>query len=443
MTSPRPAVPTDGRHDPPSGRLLVAGALVLAAAAVGFGLYPDVLSRHLLTVNSDPGGVRIHPDTTARSAWPPSTGGPSGGRDPDRDATELTLIFSGGLLLTAAAAGATLAPLGSLLSSADLAVCQGPALTGAPEPAAEALHRAGFDACATATSHTAQLGDADRRSLLEALDGASINHSGAARDRAEAETLTLLPVHGAQIALLSATDADQSAAPSATTGGDTDGGVDRLDPARILQDAARARDAGADLVIASLDWGDPRSPAPTTPTTPTERQRFAARELLGSPLIDLVVGSGSGAVQPFEVVNGKYVAYGMSAATASGAGTRGNTPGSAPDSARSRDGLLLHVLVRNTGLGWVIAGLTYSPTWTRDDGAVLPVADALDDPGTALAVRSELTASWLRTVAAVTGLGPVDGARPDRAPRHFDTGPAPAAPSGDGTTNGTTNRTTG
>ncbi|WP_242424225.1 CapA family protein [Frankia sp. EI5c] len=398
-----------GRPDPPAGRLLLAAAVVLAAAALALGPFSDVLRRQVLTV--DAGQRTTRPPVAAAPEQPAGGAAASGGQLPPAtgrpsaswEATELTISVSGELVLPPAAAQSALTPLTSLLSSADLAICQGPAPTGQPGPVAEALRRVGFDACATATTATvttAATGRADRRDdpaqrdqaerdqaerrLLDALDAATISHSGTARDDAEADTLTLLPVRGAQVALLSYAE-DRGA----EDGNAQDGGAGML-PAHILSDAGRAREAGADLVLVLVDWA----------TSPAERRRSLAGELLASPLVDLVIGTGP--VRAIERVNSKYVAYGTGALAPAG-----------PD----RDGLLLHAQARRTALGWLISGVTYSPTWSSDDGVILPVADTLDAPGTPPSLRSELTASWLRTVAAVAAAGPVDGVRPERAPR--------------------------
>ncbi len=60
-----------------------------------------------------------------------------------------------------------------------------------------------------------------------------------------------------------------------------------------------AKDAGADVVIASLHWGNEYE------STPTATQRSMARTLLADPAVDLIVGHHAQVVQPFESVDGK------------------------------------------------------------------------------------------------------------------------------------------
>jgi hypothetical protein len=67
----------------------------------------------------------------------------------------------------------------------------------------------------------------------------------------------------------------------------------------------------------------------------------------------------------------------------------------------------------------VAVGVRYTPTWVEPGTyRVLPVAAALDDPATPAGKRAALTASWRRTVAALSLLGPTAAAaQPDRQPR--------------------------
>jgi poly-gamma-glutamate synthesis protein (capsule biosynthesis protein) len=73
----------------------------------------------------------------------------------------------------------------------------------------------------------------------------------------------------------------------------------------ILAEAARARAAGAEVVIASVhcctEYQHDPSPAQTA----------IAAALLASPDIDLVLGHHAHVVQPFERINGEWVAYGL------------------------------------------------------------------------------------------------------------------------------------
>jgi poly-gamma-glutamate capsule biosynthesis protein CapA/YwtB (metallophosphatase superfamily) len=73
----------------------------------------------------------------------------------------------------------------------------------------------------------------------------------------------------------------------------------------MLAEAARARAAGADVVIASVHCCTEyeSDPGPT--------QTAIAGTLLASPDVDLVLGHHAHVVQPFERINGKGVVYGL------------------------------------------------------------------------------------------------------------------------------------
>jgi hypothetical protein len=80
--------------------------------------------------------------------------------------------------------------------------------------------------------------------------------------------------------------------------------------------------------------------------------------------------------------------------------------------------------VTGSGSHWQVSGISYTPTWARTgDYTVLPVATALNDRATPPALRALLTASWHRTVSAITLLGAAAGnVRPDLVPRTVGSG---------------------
>jgi poly-gamma-glutamate capsule biosynthesis protein CapA/YwtB (metallophosphatase superfamily) len=80
---------------------------------------------------------------------------------------------------------------------------------------------------------------------------------------------------------------------------------DAPDVTRVLADAARARRAGADVVVASIHC------CVEYVSDETAAQRAIARALLASPDVDLVLGHHAHVVQPFEKIGGKWVAYGL------------------------------------------------------------------------------------------------------------------------------------
>jgi poly-gamma-glutamate synthesis protein (capsule biosynthesis protein) len=305
-------------------------------------------------------------------------------------------------------------------TSADLGLCR----LLAPLPSHPPTPGGPTSADARAAGAPANARTADARTVgartVDALAAVGFDRCGASADAGAAATT----VHGMVVTVLSYPDSSTLTGPQ----------VDR--------DAERARGDGSDLVVVRVAWGRPGQ------TTVSARQRALAREVLTSPAVDLVLGAGTGNPLPIERVAGRYVAYDLgtlvgpdplthpgdprnldvpsnptrSEGSRSLAGSEGSA-GSA-DAGGGRAGLLLTAHVRRTALGWMVADLTYTPTWTDPAGTgCWPIADALDDRTAPTGIRHQLTAAWHRVIAAEGTLGSTDGVRVDRLPR--DLAPPP------------------
>jgi poly-gamma-glutamate synthesis protein (capsule biosynthesis protein) len=411
-------------------RLAVVGLAVLAVGTVGItassplhgreAAWPAAFAPAGRPDRGEPdGGARAVPRELPGGVRPP--GPRPGGTRPDGaaashapGATSVTLVATGEIDLSGTDDPRSgLARLRGYGTSADLALCRlatplpdRPAAekpAGGGATAAAALAGVGFDLCTTAAD--APPGSAAGRRTSSALDGAGVDSSPPDPWGASAPDM-VETVGGMRIAILSYLD------------------TPALTAERVDRDASRARDEGADLVIVQLTWGRPGE------TTVTARQRALAGDLLTSPAVDLLLGTGSGYPQAIEQVAGRYVAYDLGTLIGpAGGGTltggdgtdraAGGGPAGPADPAAGpgRDGLLLTVQVRRTGLGWTVAGLAYTPTWADPAGAACwPIADALADRGTPASIRHRLDASWHRVIAAVGALGSTDGVRVDRVP---------------------------
>ena len=210
-----------------------------------------------------------------------------------------------------------LAPVAPIIRAADVAVChletplappEGP-FSGYPSfdvqpQIVAALAGAGYDTCSTASNHSLDAGVDGIARTLDDLDAAGIRHTGTARSPAEATTPTLLDVRGVRVAQVAATfgtngvpvPKDRGWAVNVFTAPDVSG---------VLADAARARRAGADVVVASVHC------CVEYVSDETAAQRAIARTLLASPDVDLVLGHHAHVVQPVEEIGGKWVAYGL------------------------------------------------------------------------------------------------------------------------------------
>jgi len=245
-------------------------------------------------------------------------------------ATGDVLIHQGGALVNGAAAAGRAQSTGydfsgvftnvaPVIGGADLAICHLETPLAPPEgpfegyPAfdvqpqiVDALAGAGYDTCSTASNHSMDAGFDGLVRTLDALDARGVGHTGTFRTAQDSQTPHLINIGGVKVAHIAWTyglnDIPEPEG-QAWAVNDFDPTGPQVDG--ILADAARARAAGAGVVIASVHC------CTEYVTDPTATQVAIAHALLASPDIDLVLGHHAHVVQPFEQVNGKWVAYGL------------------------------------------------------------------------------------------------------------------------------------
>ncbi|WP_325746042.1 CapA family protein [Streptomyces sp.] len=245
-------------------------------------------------------------------------------------ATGDVLIHQGGALVNGAAAAGraqgtgydfsgVFTPVAPIIGAADLAICHLETPLAPPEgpfegyptfdvqpQIADALAGAGYDTCSTASNHSMDAGFPGLVRTLDALDATSIGHTGTFRTEQDSQTPHLMTIGGVRFAHIAWTYGlngipEPAGQPWA---------VNDFNPAGpqvdgILADAARARAAGAEVIIASVHC------CTEYQHDPSAAQVAIAQALLASPDVDLVLGHHAHVVQPFEQVNGKWVAYGL------------------------------------------------------------------------------------------------------------------------------------
>jgi poly-gamma-glutamate capsule biosynthesis protein CapA/YwtB (metallophosphatase superfamily) len=284
-----------------------------------------VLSVFLLAACSDAGKPTNDPPPP-----PPSTSAaPS---PPD----EFTLVATGDVLVhqdRALTSGArqddgsydfsgVLAGVAPMIGAADLAICHletpvappGGPYRGYPSFAVQpeivdALAGAGYDLCSTASNHSLDDGTEGVIRTLDALDGAGIAHTGTYRTQSESAEPRIVDVGGIKVGHVAATFSLNGVPLPAGREWSVDvatvGGVQVPDVDGMLAAAARARAAGAEVVVASLHC------CVEYRNDPTDAQVAAVRTLLASPDVDLVLGHHAHVVQPFEQIAGEWAAYGL------------------------------------------------------------------------------------------------------------------------------------
>lgn len=205
-----------------------------------------------------------------------------------------------------------------VVAGADLALCHMESVYGAgsdrtgypaftyPPEVALGLVATGYDGCSTASDHALDGGAAGIGRTLDALDRAGVRHAGTARTEGEARTAMIMPAGTAKVADLSYTyDTNGHALPP-----NQPWALNLIDERRIVADARAARQAGADVVVVSLNWGADWREDPDDQQL-TLAKRLTASNTGGRPDIDLILGSHPRLPQAYEKVNGTWVVYGM------------------------------------------------------------------------------------------------------------------------------------
>jgi hypothetical protein len=266
-----------------------------------------------------------------------------------------------------------------LIAGADLAVCHVETPMGSGPPhgypvfrtpvqLARAIRWAGYDACSTASNHSLDGGEAGIAATGKALDHYGVRHTGSATSARGARRVLMLRAKGEKIAYLAYTQVSNGQAQPHWWE------VNRASAGRIVDDARRARRAGADAVLVNLHWGDENVVAPSA------AQRSLAAALTRSPAITGVVGQHVHVVQPIRRVGSKLVLFGE------GNLLSNQTPGCCAPG--SQDGIIGLLRLRFTRGHAVLRRIDYVPTYVRHpDFTVLP-----QHPG---------SASWNRTVGVI------------------------------------------
>ncbi|MFN8189160.1 MAG: CapA family protein [Nocardioidaceae bacterium] len=212
-----------------------------------------------------------------------------------------------------------LANMRPAIHRADLAICHletplapaggplsGYPLFSAPPAIAPALRWAGYDACTTASNHTVDRGFDGIKRTIDDLDQAGIAHTGSFTNRRDAQGPLWLRIKGVEVVLISATfGLNGLPLPDGRPWA-----VNLIDPDRIIKQATAAREAGADIVLVALHWGDEYVEQPSA------FQVDVATRLAKSGQIDLIYGHHAHVVQPYDKVHGVWVLYGMGNAVA-------------------------------------------------------------------------------------------------------------------------------
>ncbi len=161
------------------------------------------------------------------------------------------------------------------------------------------LHRH-FDAVSVANNHSGDYGPTAFTETLQQLKLANIPYFGGGNDLAQAHAPLLLERRGLKIALLGYDDFHPRAFEASVNGP----GVAWAEDEQIVLDIARARAAGANVVLPFLHWGWENE------STPCAHQRALAHALIDAGA-DAVIGSHPHVTQGAEMYRGKPIIYSL------------------------------------------------------------------------------------------------------------------------------------
>ena len=160
----------------------------------------------------------------------------------------------------------------------------------APAEFIDALADAGFDLFLTANNHTLDRRDRGLRHTYAILDSLGVDHIGTYPSPAERNaTLPFIrDINGFKVAFLNYTYGTNGIRIQ------TNAVVDYIDTEKIRTDVRQAREAGAEIVVACMHWGEEYRLLPSN-----AQRRLADRlEDMG---VDLIIGSHPHVIQPMEL----------------------------------------------------------------------------------------------------------------------------------------------
>lgn len=322
------------------GRWLVAGSVAVVVAGAGVAVAVTATSTpsdSAAVAESTTSGAETPsttPDAVAGSAVPPPAPASEINATPADDPVTFTLAAAGDVLthgpvLTSATTpdgydfAPLMSPLREYVAGPDLAICHlevpvappgvkpsGYPIFGAPKEIVTALKDEGWDGCSTASNHSVDRRFAGIEATLTAFDKAGMGHAGTARTEDEAAAVQMYRVRtGGRLVTVAnisfAYGLNGLPKPDGKPWAVNTFDADAVDAQPIIDRAHEARDAGADVVVASVHC------CVEYRTAPTDAQRAIAEKIAASGLVDLYVGHHAHVPQPIELLPGGPTGDGM------------------------------------------------------------------------------------------------------------------------------------
>lgn len=366
-------------------------------------------------------GGPLEPEAAGEPLSPTTTASPTPTPTPTPEPVTITIVAAGDILPHAPvianaarnAEGTTaeydfapmLEEVSGFIGAADLGICHletplsadNTNLTvprtlvfNSPREVATGLRSAGFDGCDFASNHSWDRGADGLGQTIDVLEEEGLGYAGPHAEEARAGEPAVYEVGDVTVAHLAYSYTIlNNWGPNTDVPSEAPWLARALWPAveaeGITADAQAARDAGADLVVLSMHWGQEYI------ATPTEDQRRLARELLGSAAVDLIIGTHVHVIQPCETINGRTVFYGL-----------GNfLSNQSPDTTGGRlspttqEGMMARATFTVVPGGEVTSEVDFQPTRVDLDGHVVELATPQDN--------AQTYARTVETLASIEG----------------------------------------
>lgn len=222
-----------------------------------------------------------------------------------------------------------MAPIQPHIEGADLALCHmevpvvppgvapsGYPLFGSPPEMVRDLAAVGWDGCSTASNHSVDRRFAGVTATLDTMDKYGMGHAGTARSAEEAAQVQMYDVTEGQrtikVANISyAYGLNGLPVPDGKPWSVNTFDANAADASPIISAAQRAREQGANVVVASVHC------CVEYQTAPTAAQRALAEDIAASGLVDLYIGHHAHVPQPIEKLpggpngDGMWTAFGL------------------------------------------------------------------------------------------------------------------------------------
>ncbi len=239
-----------------------------------------------------------------------------------------------------------------------------------PDELASGLKASGFAMLTTANNHCMDMGWDGIAHTLDTLDAAGLAHTGTARNAAEQGTPSIVTIKGVKIALLNYT-AGTNGLPVPKN---KPFAVNLLEVKRVTAEAAAAREAGAELVITILHFGEEYQ------REPNKNQREIVRQLLEGG-VDTIIGGHSHVVQPVEMATVQRTGVSFTGLVAYSLGNFASN-----QRERYRDtGIILYLNISKNARGTSVTGAQYLPVWVQQSAQpsvpacrILPTCPGVD-----------------------------------------------------------------